>query len=60
MKKHTQNTKADLPTIGVNTIQNCKDANISGIAIQANHTLILEKEKIIELANKLNIFITII
>lgn len=60
MKKKSQTKKADLPAIGVNTILNCHEVGIVGIAIQANHTLILDKEKVIELANKFNIFVTVI
>jgi len=60
MKKTGQTTKADLPTIGVNTVENCHQSKIIGIAIQANTTLVLDKENIIKKANELGIFITTI
>lgn len=60
MKKKRQNAKVDLPTIGVETIKNCAKSNIKGIAIQASSTLIIDKEKVIETANELGIFITVI
>jgi HD superfamily phosphohydrolase len=60
MKKIGQSKKADLPTIGVATIQNCIVAGIKGIAIQANSTLVLEKEKLIKVADELGLFLTVI
>ncbi|MFZ9469479.1 MAG: LpxI family protein, partial [Rickettsiales bacterium] len=60
MKKQNQSTKADLPTIGEKTIINCHNSNIVGIAIQANSTLILDKENVIKKANELGLFITVI
>ncbi len=60
MKKRRQSKKVDLPTIGVETIHNCFASNIKGIAIQANSTLVLEKEKVIESANGLGLFLIVI
>jgi DUF1009 family protein len=60
MKKVGQTTKADLPTIGVSTIEKCHQSNIIGIAIQANSTLVLDKENVIKKANELGLFITTI
>lgn len=60
MKKHNQSVKADLPTIGVETIINCASSSISGIAIEASSTLILQKEQVIDKANELGLFLTVI
>ena len=60
MKKIGQTAKADLPTIGVNTIEKCHQSNIIGIAIQANTTLVLDKENVIKKADELGLFITVI
>lgn len=60
MKKYTQTAKADLPTIGVETIKNCAAAGIKGIAIQANSTLILHKDEVIKKADELGLFLTVI
>lgn len=60
LKKRNQSGKADLPTIGSDTIKNCHDAGICGIAIEAKSTLILQKEEVIKLANQLKIFITVV
>lgn len=60
MKKHKQSAKADLPTIGVETIKNCAASGIKGIAIQANSTLFLQKEEAIKAADELGLFVTVI
>lgn len=57
MSKPHQNKLVDLPTIGPETIQQVSDAGLCGIAIEANTTQILDKEKVIQLANTLNLFI---
>lgn len=57
MKKPKQSTKADLPTIGVATIRNCSAAEICGIAIQTNSTLVIEKDEVIKVANELGLFV---
>ncbi len=60
LKKSGQSRKADLPTIGLDTIKSAAEAGIKGIAIQKNSTLILQKEEVINLADKLKLFITVI
>jgi hypothetical protein len=57
MKKQHQTLKADIPTIGVDTVKNCSEANFKGIAIEVNNTLILDKQAVIELADQLGLFI---
>lgn len=57
LKKSNQSSKADLPTIGVSTINNCYASGIKGIAIQAGSTLILEKEKVVALVDELGMFL---
>jgi hypothetical protein len=60
MKKRGQSMKADLPTIGIETVRNCANAGIKGIAIQANSTLFLNKDEAIKVADELGLFITVI
>ncbi len=60
MKKAKQSMKADMPTIGVETIKNCFDSAISGIAIQANSTLVLDKAEVIKKADELGLFLIVI
>lgn len=60
MKKSKQSMKADMPTIGVETIKNCAASGICGIAIQANSTLVLQKDQVIKTADELGLFLTVI
>ncbi len=58
--KKSQSRKADLPTIGVKTINNCHKSGIKGIAIQANNTLILKKDDVIKKIDEYNMFLVAI
>ncbi len=60
MKKSKQSLKADLPTIGVETVENCFESGICGIAIQAGSTLVLQKDEVIKKADELGLFLTVI
>lgn len=60
MKKAKQSQKADLPTIGVKTIELCHQNQIKGIAIQAKKTLIVDKEEVIKKCNEYSIFLVAI
>ena len=55
--KPKQDRRVDLPCIGDETIKFLKEFKIKGVAVQANASLILNREKAIETANKNNIFI---
>ena len=57
LAKIKQNLKADLPTIGLKTVKNCKKFNISGIAYSANKTLFINKQGILKYCNQNNIFL---
>lgn len=57
MKKPTQDSRVDLPTIGVSTIQNIYDAGFAGVGIQAGSSFIIGKKEVVELAEKLGIFV---
>ncbi len=57
MKKPNQDNRIDLPTIGPRTIENAHKAGLNGIAVEAGSTLIVEKEKVTRLANKLKLFV---
>lgn len=58
MKKPNQDSRIDLPTIGMNTIVNAHKAGLRGIAIEAGSALIVEKNKVIETANRLGLFVS--
>ena len=55
--KPHQDRRADLPTIGPNTVQSVAEAGLAGIAVQSDSVLFSEAEKAIKLANQLGIFI---
>lgn len=55
--KLNQSRDIDLPAIGINTVVNAYLAGFSGIAIESKNSFILESQKLIEKADKLNIFI---
>lgn len=55
--KRGQEERIDLPTIGPETIHQVKAADLRGIAIQAEKTLILKKEETLALAEKEGLFL---
>ncbi|MEE9314682.1 MAG: UDP-2,3-diacylglucosamine diphosphatase LpxI [Rhizobiaceae bacterium] len=55
--KPNQDERADLPTIGPDTIESVHAASLLGIGVQAGKTLIVEREKTIKRANELKLFI---
>ncbi|MBK66647.1 MAG: UDP-2,3-diacylglucosamine pyrophosphatase [Rickettsiales bacterium] len=57
LKKPQQDERLDLPTIGVQTVQNAIQSNVRGIAVKANETIVVDLDEMIELANKNNLFI---
>ena len=59
-KKDDQTNLADLPVIGVTTVENVAKNGFCGISVFSEGTIILNKDKVIEKANSLNIFITVI
>lgn len=57
MKKPHQEQRADLPTIGVQTVVNAYEAGLRGIAVQAGKTLIVNRPELIRKADELGMFI---
>jgi DUF1009 family protein len=57
MAKPQQNLKADLPTIGLQTVEQCIKNKFAGIAVEAGKTQILKRDEAVDLANKEKIFI---
>ncbi|MEC8204146.1 MAG: UDP-2,3-diacylglucosamine diphosphatase LpxI [Pseudomonadota bacterium] len=55
--KPGQEKRADLPTIGPQTVENADKAGIRGIAIHASDTLFVDREQTIALADSLGLFI---
>ena len=57
MPKSKQDLRVDLPTIGLDTIKDCKKANIKGIVVKAGQNIFLDKREGLKFANKNNIFV---
>ena len=58
--KKKQDLRIDLPTIGLQTIKDCKKYGLKGIVLKSKKNIILDKVKCIQFANKNRIFIKII
>ena len=57
MPKSKQDLRVDLPTIGLDTLKDCKKANIKGIVVKAGQNIFLDKKEGLKFANKNNIFV---
>jgi DUF1009 family protein len=58
--KKKQDLRVDLPTIGLDTIKDCKKVNLKGLVLKANQNIFLDKIKCINFANRNKIFITVV
>ena len=58
--KKKQDLRADLPTIGYDTLKDCKKANLKGIVLKSKENIFLDQKKSINFANKNKIFIDVI
>ena len=57
MPKSKQDLRVDLPTIGLDTLKDCKKANIKGIVVKAGQNIFLDKKEGLKFANKNSIFV---
>ena len=57
--KKGQDLRIDLPTIGKDTLKQCKLAKIKGIVLKENKNIVLNKSECISMANKNKMFITV-
>ena len=57
--KNNQDIRFDFPVIGENTLLNIKRAELNGLALVENKLITLNKDKLIKIANKLDLFISI-
>ena len=55
--KIKQDLRVDLPTIGLDTLKDCKKASIKGIVVKAGQNIFLDKLEALKYANKNNIFV---
>ena len=58
--KPKQDLRLDLPTVGFNTLKDCKKFGLKGLVLKSRQNIFLDKEKCINFANKNNIFIKVI
>ena len=57
--KKKQDLRVDLPTIGLDTLKDCKKVGIRGIVLKNKQNIFLEKNKCINFANKNKMFILV-
>jgi DUF1009 family protein len=57
ISKPNQERRADLPTIGPQTVQNAAAAGLRGIALEAGNSIIVERESTIAVADELKLFV---
>tara|TARA_A100000164_G_scaffold354902_1_gene362967 strand:- start:44 stop:829 length:786 start_codon:yes stop_codon:yes gene_type:complete len=60
LPKKKQDLRMDLPTIGLNTLKDCKKFGLRGIVLKSKKNIFLDKDKCIRFANKNKIFIKVI
>ena len=60
LPKKKQDLRMDLPTIGLQTLRDCKKYGLKGIVLKSKKNIFLDKIKCISFANKNKIFIKII
>jgi UDP-2,3-diacylglucosamine hydrolase len=58
--KKNQDIRIDLPTIGIDTFNDCKKAKIKGVVIKAKKNIFLNRKECIKFANKNQMFIKVI
>ena len=57
MCKPSQDERTDLPSTGPATIQEAKQAGLAGVALEAGRSLILDRQEMVDLADKEGLFI---
>lgn len=57
LKKPDQERRADLPTIGADTIRHAAEAGLNGIAVEEGQSLILDRAEVVTEAIRLGLFV---
>ena len=60
LPKKKQDLRMDLPTIGLNTLKDCKKFGLKGVVLKSKKNIFLNRNKCISFANKNKIFIKVI
>lgn len=55
--KPQQDIRADLPTIGVSTVENAVKAGLAGIGVEAGRALVLDRDAMLQAADAAGIFV---
>lgn len=58
LSKPGQEERADLPSIGPETIRNAHAAGLAGIAVETGRSLVLEREAVVATADEYGLFVT--
>ena len=58
--KKKQDLRIDLPTIGLQTLKDCKKYGLKGVILKSKKNIVLNKTKCIQFANKNKIFIKVL
>ncbi|MCO4781390.1 MAG: UDP-2,3-diacylglucosamine diphosphatase LpxI [Candidatus Cloacimonetes bacterium] len=53
--KPSQDLRFDVPTIGLDTLKSCVEANISVLAFEASATIVLDQQEMVQMAEQKNI-----
>jgi DUF1009 family protein len=57
MKKPHQERRVDLPAVGPNTVTAAAASGLAGIAVEAGHTLMIDRARMIALADERGLFL---
>ena len=60
LPKKKQDLRMDLPTVGLNTLKDCKKYGLKGIVLKSKKNIFLDRNKCIYFANKNKIFINVV
>ena len=60
LSKPQQDLRMDLPTIGLDTIENLHNHGYRGAVIEDNKTIVLDKETVIQKANEYGLFLQVV
>jgi len=59
LPKKKQDLRVDLPTVGFDTLKDCKKAKIKGVVLKSKENIVLEQKKCISFANKNKMFVSV-
>ncbi len=57
VEKPGQEQRADRPTIGPQTVTLAAEAGLSGIAVEAGATIVLDRDEVVDIADRLGLFV---